>query len=117
MTFEYLKVEQHLDCIDIEDLGNFCLNVLNDSGEEWYMRAKCDLGWVTIDQYGPLLADIDNLQYYFTYSYMKFEYSEKKLYKIVKDFLNNDKRNITQAFLIEEEDFENRLGGLVRESN
>ena len=109
MTFEYFTVKTAMDSIDIEDIGNVCLTCSNDDGLEWYLNIETTLGWCYIRQYGPLKIDDTKAVNSFTFSYFEFEFAEKRLYKMIYDFLNNPKRNITIAEIISTDTFKNRL--------
>ena len=112
MTFEYFKVETAMDSVDIEDIGNVCLRCSNDDALEWYLKIKTELGWCYVTQYGPLRIDSNHLDTAFYFSFQPFEYSEKKLYKTINDFLNNPKRTITVVEIIDIETFIDRLEGI-----
>ena len=109
MTFEYMRVTTAMDSIDVEDLGNVCLRASNDNADEWYMQTKTSLGWVELKQFGPLKINSDQFDYFFNFFYQKFEYSDKKLSKIISDFINNPKKSITIAEIISEESFNEKL--------
>ena len=109
MNFQYLKVSTSMDSIEVEDIGNVCIRASNDDANEWYMSIKTSLGWVEVKQFGPLKIDSDDLSYYFNFSYQKFEFSEKRLYKLIDDFINNPKKSITIAEIISNECFDRKL--------
>ena len=105
MTFEYLKVEEYKDSIDIEDIGNCTINIINDDGKEWYLSISTELGWSEIKTFGPLTVDINTLGYSFAYTYNKIEYDSKKLFKIIDKFINDDKKVITEVIELSKDDF------------
>ena len=109
VTFKYLYVPTAMDSIEIEDLGNVYLRASNDDADEWYMSVKTSLGWVEIKQFGPLKIDEEGFNFFFNFLYQKFEYSEKRLYKIIDEFINNSKKAITIAEVISKEDFDGKL--------
>ena len=115
INIEYFYQEMPTDSIELESAGNTYLQANNDSGDEWYLGIKTDLGWTTVKQYGPLTIDMDNIGYSFNYNYSKFEYNEKKLYKIIYDFLNDKRRLITQAQEIDADTFQERLENLYEQ--
>lgn len=112
MTFDFFKVVSSLDSINIDDIGNVCLVCSNDESLQWYLRIKTDLGWCEVEQFGPLKIDSNRLDMSFVLSYQPFEFSEHRLIKTIKDFLNNDKREITCAEIITPEEFTSRLEGI-----
>lgn len=113
MNFEYMFIEQAQDSLDIEDLGHVCLNAFNDEGEEFFLYIDTEYGWSKIIILGPLNADMEELPYYLNINYTKMEYNEKRLYQTINNFLNNDKRMITQAFQVDTEKFYERLKNIV----
>lgn len=116
-SFDYVHQTVAMDSIEIGDVGNCALNVLNDNAEEWYLAVATEMGWTTVIQFGPLIADIDDLPNSFYFSRNKFEYSEKGLVKTIYNFLNDNKRGITQAFEIDYEEAMSRLRGVINDSS
>ena len=109
MRFEYLATKQYLDAIDIEDIGNVCLNALNDFGDEYFLSIQTHLGWTEIKEFGPCVVDSNVVNNYFNLLYNRYEYNESKIIKTIEKFINNDKRNITQIFFIDREVLLDRL--------
>lgn len=114
MDFQYLKTETYMDSIDIEDPGNCYITVMNDDAKEWYLRTSTSLGWCDMQVFGPLTVDDDSLGYSFSLRYNRFEYNGKKVYKLINDFINDPKKTVTQAFVIEQDDYDNRLGDVIK---
>lgn len=108
MNFEYMRTESYLDSIDIEDIGNCFINVINDSAEEWYMRIDTSLGFTNVTTFGPMVVDSDDISNVYSYNNFCMEYNEKKIYKVIRDFINNPKRDITQVMEVDEEFFKSR---------
>lgn len=102
MNFPYLYVQQNLDSIDIENIGNVSLQLNNDLGDCWFLIIKTSLGWTTIHEFGPLNAsNTEELGYHFQYKYDKQEYNDTKLIKRIDKFMNDPKKMITQIFFID----------------
>ena len=99
MNFPYLYVQQSLDSIDIEDIGNVTLQLNNDLGECWYLIITTKLGWSTIQTFGPINIQDDIIPYHFQYNYDLIEFNDTKLIKRIDKFINEPKRLITQIFL------------------
>ena len=112
MTFEYLATRTFMDSIDIEDIGNVCLNAMNDIGNEYYLIIETHLGWTEIKEFGPCLVDSDKAQNYFNLLYIKFEYSDSKIIKNIEKFINNEKRDITQVYFVDKQIALDRLSQL-----
>lgn len=109
MLFNYLKTETYMDSIDIPDVGNCCLQAYNDDGNEWMMSVDTKLGWTKIKMIGPFILESDKMDNNFYYSKNEFEFSDKKLFKIINEFINNPKKQITQIFLIDKDVFNDKL--------
>ncbi len=101
MTFDYLRTIQSLDSINIEDIGNTCINAINDDAEEWYLSISTENGWSVITEFGPVTVDSNKLKNYFMYSKFSMEFNERKIYTLIDKFINNSKRAITQVFELE----------------
>lgn len=112
MTFNYMATKTYLDSIDIEDIGNVCLNAFNDRGEEYYLVISTKLGWTEIKEFGPCIVDFNKTENYFSLLYNKLEYNDSKIAKIIEKFINNEKREITQIFFIDKKDANERLNTL-----
>lgn len=107
--FSYVFIQTSQDTIDIEDIGNCYIETCNDVGEFFYLAIRTCLGISRVTEYGPYSDGIrlENV----ACSFYQFEYNEKKLSRIIYNFLNNQGRNITQARELEEHEYKN----LVRE--
>lgn len=101
--FEYVYVRQSQDTLDIDDIGNCYIETCNDSGECFYLAIRTCLGISRVVEYGPYADGIrvPNV----VANFNQFEYSEKKLNKIIYTFLNNPGRDITQARELDEEEY------------
>lgn len=112
MTFNYLHITTAMDSIDVEDIGNVCIRVSNDEAVEWYLQIHTSLGWSTVKQFGPVKIDSNVVENYFYFSRQRFEYNEKKLYKVIDEFINGSKKSITCAEVISDEIYQIRTGEL-----
>ena len=101
MTFEYLQRVVVEAQVDIENIGECALLGRNDIGEEFYLVIKTELGWTEVFEYGPFVSDLELLPINYNISYSRFEYNEGKLERIIDRFLNNPKRLISQAQVVE----------------
>ena len=109
MFFEYLKTSQYQDSLEIESIGNCFIQSINDEAGSWILNIKTDLGSSTVIQAGPINIDFDEVSSNVYISKSTFEYSEKKLYKIISEFINNPKRIITGVELIDKDTCEKIL--------
>lgn len=101
MTFDYLQRVIVDGQLDVENIGDCIIQANNDFGEEFYLIIKTVLGWTEILEYGPCVPDLPELQYTYNIKYNKFEYNQSKIERTIDKFLNDAKRTITQAKLVE----------------
>ena len=108
--FEYGKSVSYLDSIEIENIGDCCIQAFNDMGEEYYLIVETRYGQTKVLEYGPFLGGaIPDFCYE---KYSQFQYSENKIEKIIDKFLSS--HELTQAVEIDMEDIENNLVDVKR---
>lgn len=101
MTFEYCQRVLVDAEIDIPDIGECAILARTDLGEEFYLLIRSELGFCDVVEYGPSIPDLTALPANVSYTYDHFEWSQYKLQKRIDKFLNNPKRGITQAQVVE----------------
>lgn len=116
MNFPYLYVQESLDSIDIEDIGNVALQLNNDLGECWYLLISTKLGWTSIQQFGPMSLVDNFLLYNFMYTYNKFEFNDTKIIKRIDKFINDPKKLVTQIFFVNPDEILEKLKNLNERS-
>lgn len=109
MIFDYLEKVVVEGQIDIPDIGNCTLLTRNDLGEEWYLIIKTEMGWVEAVEYGPAHPELSLLPMAVTQTYNRFEFNQAKLQRIIDKFLNEAKRMISFAKVVELEEIESRI--------
>lgn len=100
-TFEYFYTKSAFGQLDIEDVGDCCIQACNDEGLFYYLLIESTLGWTKILEYGPAAPDFDELPKAVNCNFSRIEFDEKKIFKRIDEFLNNRFRNITQAQLVD----------------
>ena len=113
MHFDYMARVVVDDSIDIDDIGNCCVQANNDRGQTFYLLIKTKLGWTEIVEYGPIEIDKVELPYKVYYSYVKQEYNERKIASRIDKFLNDSSAGITQAMLIDEDEARIHIRSMV----
>lgn len=101
MTFEYLQriiVDAQLD---VDNIGECVLLGRNDLGEEFYLIIRTDMGWTEQINFGPVTPEVDILPFNINLTYARFEFNQAKLMRAIDKFLNDPKKMITQADVIE----------------
>ena len=98
MIFDYARAVEALGTISVEDIGNTCLNALNDEALEWYLIIDTHNGWTKVTEFGPIRVDSNSLVSNFHYEFSEREFSENYLSKTIDKFINNPRFRITQVF-------------------
>ena len=111
MNIPYRYGRQALAEIDIEDLGNCNIVAYNDSADEFYMRIKSYDGFAEIIECGPMSPDIEPK--FVCCIYRRIEFKEKKIIKLIDDFLNNPQKQINQVTLVSNDEMDNALHNVV----
>lgn len=101
MTFDYLQRIIVDGQLEVDNIGDCNIQANNDFGEEYYLMIKTVLGWTEVLEYGPCVPDFPELQYNYSIKYNKFEYNQSKIERVIDKFLNDGKRGITQAKLVD----------------
>lgn len=109
MTFEYLQRIVVDAQLDVDNIGECVLRGRNDLGEEYYLIVRTDMGWTEQINYGPVTPDIDILPFNINLSYSRFEFNQTKLMRAIDKFLNDPKKMITQADVIEISDIRENI--------
>ena len=104
MTFEFNQQLMPQNLIDIENIGDFALEGINDEGTFWYLIVKTSLGVSTLASCGPVVPDINLLPSGYCTYLCRMEYKEDKLAKQINMWLNDKSKKLTQANIIEIED-------------
>ena len=99
-TFEYYYTKSAIGELNIEDVGDCCIQACNDEGLFYYLLIETHLGWTKILEYGPAAPDFDELPKAFNCNFSRIDFDEKRIFKRIDEFLNNRFRNITQAQLV-----------------
>ena len=102
--FDYLQTVIVSAQLQVDDIGDCCILARNDIGEEFYILTRTIMGQTEIIEYGPSVPDIGLLPNFVNLSYSRIDYNESKIEKAIDNFLNNPKRVITQAQIIEASD-------------
>lgn len=104
MTFDYLERVVVEGQLEVENIGDCVLQANNDLGEEHYLIIKTELGWTEILEYGPCTPDLLELHKSYTIHYSRIEYNQGKIERTIDKFLNDPKKQITQAKVVSIED-------------
>ena len=80
LKFEFDNQYVPQNFIEIENIGNVCIEAINENdGLFYYLLIKTSLGTTSIFEYGPVVPDIDKLFDNYNVSFNREQYNEKKL--------------------------------------
>lgn len=111
MTFEYLQRIIVDSQLDVENIGECVLLGRNDLGEEFYLIIRTDMGWTEQINFGPVTPEVDILPFNINLAYSRFEFNQSKLMRAIDKFLNDPKKMITQAEVIELDSIQESING------
>lgn len=97
MIFEYSAQKTFTQALAVADPGNMALRCSTDDGLEFYVITKTIMGKTSIITSGPSLEGAPNafLEKY-SFNVVKINYNEKQLAKIVKAYINDVTKKISQ---------------------
>ena len=104
MTFEYLQRVIVDAQLDVDNIGECVIRGRNDLGEEYYLIIRTDMGWTEQINFGPVTPDVDILPFNINMNYARFEFNQSKLMRAIDKFLNDPKKIITQADVVQVSD-------------
>lgn len=100
-----------MDTIEIPTVGCVCIKAMNDFGDIWYLQIHTNLGNTEIVEHGPY-SEVENpLSTSYNYNYTKMAYDEKKLCNRITKFLQDARRDITSAIIVDDKEANNSVGG------
>ena len=100
--FDYYKVVQAMDSIDVDDIGNCALRAFTDLGFEHILIIDTQLGTSRVFTFGPVLPDISEFPAKVECKYERMNYAESKLNKAIQTFINQP--GITQVEQVDREE-------------
>lgn len=99
-TIEFNNQLMPQSVVEIDELGDFGLEAINDEGYYYYIAVRCFQGMAVIATCGPVIPDVDLLPSGFSMSLSKTPFREDKMNKFLNLFLNDKHRLLTEARLI-----------------
>lgn len=114
MEFEYLKQTTAMASLDVEDIGNVCIEANTDLNECFYMVIKTTMGTTNILTYGPVVPGLDMLEKECACTFRRINFNEGKIKEAIKTFLNPLKKQITQAQITDIEEINNNCIDMVK---
>ena len=73
--------------IDIDDIGNVCLEAVDDAFQTYYLVIRTSLGTTTIVEYGPLVPDVGLLPKTTDIRFKRMGYKADAISNIINKFL------------------------------
>lgn len=104
MTFEFNQQLTPQSLIDVDNIGDFALEGINDEGMFFYLICKTSLGVTTVVDCGPIIPDVSLIPSGYHISLIRMQYKEEKLSKTISMWLNDRSKKLTSANLVDIED-------------
>lgn len=104
MEFEFNNQLQAQNKIEIDNIGSFALEAVDEAGLYYYYIIQTIMGQSIIASCGPILPDIDMIPSGFHINLYKMPYQEERLVKSINMFLNDKYKKIINAYEISIED-------------
>ena len=114
MEFKYAATNSYTAEIEIEAIGNVCIEAITSMGAMYYIMIHTHAGMTQVFEYGPTLVDLEYLPHNFTMNYERFEYSEPLVSRKIRSFLNNPKKNIFQAKIVSMEEVMQNCPNIIK---
>ena len=97
MEIEYNKDIVALNFIDIQDIGNCCLECISADEMYFYIINKTSLGVCTMFTCGPIIPDVSLIPSGFAIIINKIEYNTKLILKELSLYINNKNKKIVEV--------------------
>lgn len=101
MDFEFNHQLMPQNVLEVAEVGEFAVEAWNDQGYYWYLVVRTIMGTSIISVCGPVFPDIKLLPSGFNMSLEKIPYKEEKLARTINMFLNDHRKGITEARVID----------------
>lgn len=73
--------------LDIDELGQVCLEAIDSEAMCYYLIIRTSLGQSSIVEYGPLVPDVELLPDITEVKFQRIDFNELRIKKIIKTFL------------------------------
>lgn len=113
-TIEFANEWKATNSIDIDELGNFFLEAINeDESYYYYLMVKSTLGTSSIIWYGPVVPDVQLLPAGYSVHLERMQFNDKKMQMWLNKWLNDRAKNITAAFTTTQDVFKQNFRDLL----
>lgn len=111
MQFEYLQQITSMASLEVDDIGNTCIQCFSDFAETKVLIIKTVDGISEIISFGPVNTDVKELPDFVSYTYERMQFNQRKISKIISQFIND--KIITQAQEIELDEAQKIVKNLI----
>lgn len=113
-TIEFANEWKATNSIDIDELGNFYLEAINeDEGFYYYLMVKSTLGTSSIMWYGPIVPDVQLLPPGYSTHLERMQFNDKKMNLWLNKWINDRMKGITAAYLTDQKTFKESYRDLL----
>lgn len=112
-SFEFANSWVPTNSIDIPEIGNFCLEGIDeDQGLHYFLHVRTTMGTASIVWYGPIVPDIELLPSGYQAKFERLKFKDKEMFNWINKWLNDRIKKISSARLIEESTFQENFRDL-----
>lgn len=105
-TFDFANTWTATNSIDIPEIGNFYLEAIDEkNGLYYYLMIKTSLGTASVMWFGPVVPDVELLPSGYTAKFERMPFNDKKVKNWINKWLNEREKQITAAYVIDEDKF------------
>ena len=105
-SFDFANAWTPTNSIDIPEIGNFYLEGIDEeNGLYYYLMIKTSLGTASIMWFGPIVPDVELLPSGYESKFERMSFNDKKVQNWISKWLNDKEKQITAAYVIDEDKF------------
>lgn len=103
MQFDFNVQPKAQNYIDIDNIGEFCLDASSDEGIHYVIMVQSFYGKSLIATSGPFVPDIELLPSSYEIKLKEQDFNDGQICKIIDRFLNDPYKKITSAYLVDQD--------------
>ena len=116
MIIDYSVQKTFTQSLIIDDIGNFCIRCNSSAGYEYYMAVGTLMGKTEIIKFGPVIADLGEMETGFDLSYKKINFKEDSIQKEVNLYVNDGRKQIELIEIIDKDTFYSMIPPITLEA-
>ena len=118
MDIEYDIKKQAGGLLEVDEVGQLCIEAKTEDGKECYLIIRTTMGTSYILEYGPIVPDLGTMNNIketpLSCTMYPMQFNQKKLLNTIYNFLNKSTYKIVSATIIDYADALNRCEDLIK---